>query len=128
MRGEFPVSNAGIRAAYEFLESGLTQLGHSRTVVHRMCVILDEHCANMIRHDSTLTEDTRFSVDLTGADRSPKLIITDAGQAFNPLEYAAEGHAALGGQGLNVIRGLADRASYARIESENQLSIEIDEA
>ena len=125
MNGVFPVSDDGIRAAFDFLNAGLAGLGHSEAVFRRLSVILDEACSNMIRHDPTLTCANTFCIEVSVAGPCVSMTILDPGQAFDPLAQALPVNPRIGGQGLKLIRELADRARYTRSEDENRLEVEI---
>ena len=126
MRGSFPVSNAGLTAAFEFLTTSLRCSGRDETLAHRFSVILDEICANMIRHDTTLDEATQFDLDLTLTGTGAVLVISDPGQPFNPLEFRHAVQPEVGGHGITLIKGLSSAVSYARRDDRNELTVVIE--
>lgn len=126
MRDEFPVSNDGIKAAFEFIAETVASLGVGETIAHRLSIVVDELCANMIRHDKTLTGDSKFSLTVQSIGPDIVLVVRDPGQPFNPLEYVAKDVPEIGGHGINLVKGLATRISYARVNDENELTVAID--
>jgi anti-sigma regulatory factor (Ser/Thr protein kinase) len=125
MRRDFPVSSAGIRAAFDFIGESVARLGRDAAVAHRLSIIVDEVCANMIRHDGSLTEGDRFSLEVAEESAATVLVISDPGRPFDPLKHRAEPAAGTGGHGLALIRGLSSRACYERIGARNRLTVSI---
>jgi anti-sigma regulatory factor (Ser/Thr protein kinase) len=128
MRREFALSSAGMAAAFDFIARTVAGQGRDAAVAHRLSVIVDEACANLIRHDGSLTEADRFSLELTEEGAATVLVICDHGRPFNPLEHRAHeprARADLGGHGLELIRGLASRVSYQRAGACNRLTVAI---
>ena len=125
MRGTFPVSNSGIRAAFEFLEAGLNKLGHSGPMLQRLSIMLDELCANMIRHDPKLNAQSDFTIELGEDDDAIVMTVLDPGQPFDPLDHTVTLGADGGGRGLLLIHSLSTEADYQRIEDQNRLRIVI---
>ena len=126
MKADFAVSNDGIASAFEFIAESILKLNCDISFAHRLSVILDELCSNMIRHDETLTEESNFSVELHCLENSVSMQVRDAGQAFNALEYTQTEVPDIGGQGVNLIRGLASQASYSREAGQNVVTVSID--
>ena len=125
MRREFPVSSAGLSAAFDFVAEAVESEGRDRTVAHRLSVILDEICANMLRHDDTLGEAERFSIELQPGEDETVLVISDPGRPFNPLEHRPGAAPAIGGHGLALIRGLSSSVLYERVEGRNRLTVAV---
>lgn len=127
MRQRFPVSNAGLAAAFKFLNVTLREMECDGALAHSFSVVLDEICANMIRHDPTLEETTTFALVLSPAGRGAELVISDPGQPFNPLDFRHKEQPEIGGHGITLIKGLASAVHYARIGDENHLTVTINE-
>jgi anti-sigma regulatory factor (Ser/Thr protein kinase) len=128
MRREFPVSSAGLSAAFDFVAEAVARWGGPAAVAHRISIIVDEVCANMLRHDDSLTDAQRFSLELMpgGPGRAETvLVISDPGRPFNPLEHRAGRPAEIGGHGLALIRGLSSSVRYERIDGCNRLTVSI---
>ena len=123
MRQSFAVSNAGLTAAFGFLEEQIRGSGLDSALSHRLSVILDEICANMIRHDDTLDASKSFTLDLSTNGKAVEMIISDPGQPFNPLVYRHTEQPEIGGHGITLIKGLASAVSYHRTETENRLTV-----
>ena len=126
MTGEFAVSNAGIALAFDLISRAVPQLGGTDTVSHRLSVVLDELCSNMIRHDDTLPEDALFAVQLSRDGDHIVLTISDPGQPFNPFEYTHAQVPEIGGQGISLIKGLSSSVHYSRKDGRNMVSVALD--
>jgi anti-sigma regulatory factor (Ser/Thr protein kinase) len=142
MRREFALSSAGMASAFEFIAETVALKGRDASVAHRLSVIVDEVCANAIRHDSSLSAADRFSLELIEGAAGMVLVICDPGRPFNPLEPVPapvpdpvpapvpanarrDIDAGIGGHGLQLIRGLATRVSYQRAGACNRLTVSI---
>lgn len=128
MRREFPVSNAGLSAAFDFVAEAIAREGRDHAVAQRISIIVDEICANLIRHDDSLTEAERFSLELTPGrpgDGETVLVISDPGRPFNPLEERSGPAPAIGGRGLALIRGLSSSVRYERVGGQNRLTVSV---
>ncbi len=117
---EFPVSNEGIRAALNALLSRADAAGIPRQVAHRMAVVVDEYCSNLIRHDATMSAESCFSLDLQPLTGKSILTIVENGRTFDPTTFAQSEKREIGGQGIGLMRGLAADLSY---ESDDQRNI-----
>jgi serine/threonine-protein kinase RsbW len=125
MRREFALSSAGMTAAFDFIAETVARRGLDAAVAHRLSVIVDEVCANVIRHDRSLAEADRFTLELTEDGDSMVMVISDAGRPFNPLSHRPAAPVDLGGHGLELIRGLASRIDYERAGARNRLTVSI---
>ncbi|MEO1494066.1 MAG: ATP-binding protein [Pseudomonadota bacterium] len=126
MREDFPVSNDGISAAFEFISRAVQSLGAGESIAHRMSIIVDELCANMIRHDKTLSPEMRFEIEIQFTAPRAELTISDPGQPFNPLSHVMDEQPEIGGHGIALVKGLAHALTYQRAGDRNVLSISID--
>lgn len=109
---EFPVSNVGIRAALDRLLTFADAAGIARPVAHRMAVIVDEYCSNLIRHDASTTPESRFAIAVETVDGSAVLTIRDHGVPFDPSADRPPRERDFGGQGIVLMKGLAARLEY----------------
>lgn len=123
MQGRFPVSDAGLAAAFGFVAECVSQLGFGQTVTHRLSVILDELCANMILHDPTLNDQTEFTVEVSAGDPGVRLTLSDPGQPFDPLQFRHEAQPEIGGHGITLVKGLAKSVSYDRVDNCNRMTV-----
>jgi len=119
---EFPLTDAGERAAVAALEAAVARAGFDIGVAHRLAVILDEVLANVRRHDRSIAAGDVFSLELHAGPDGMTMDITDPGAPFDPLAAPA-GPAGIGGHGLKVIKGLPDDACYARVGRRNRLRV-----
>ena len=125
MQCSFPVSKPGLAAASGFLGEAMQALGLSEAVTHRFSVILDEICANMMRHDPTLDETTSFTLDVAPVTNGARITISDPGQPFNPLEFRHAAQPEIGGHGITLIKGLSNAVSYAHSGGMNRLTVTV---
>ena len=125
MRGDFPVSNAGLGAAFEFISEFIRKSGVDEGMVHRLSVILDELCANMIRHDETLSEDTNFALEMRVEGETVHMAVSDPGQPFDPLVFRHAETPEIGGHGISLVKGLSSAVSYAREAERNVLRVSV---
>ena len=140
MRGEFALSSAGLGAAFDFISETVARRGGDAALARRLSIIVDEICGNLIRHDGSLTEAHRFTLELTddgdGKENGDAtvLVICDPGRPFDPtgrrpLEPpAGRGGASggeIGGYGLDLVRGLSSRVRYERAGECNRLTVSI---
>lgn len=128
MRRSFPVSNAGLTEAFEFLSAELPGMARAEGLAHRFAVILDEICANMIRHDISLDESTEFMLELAPHGNGASLVISDPGHPFDPLAFRHKEQPEIGGHGITLVKGLSTAVRYERCGDRNRLTIIIDEA
>jgi anti-sigma regulatory factor (Ser/Thr protein kinase) len=140
MRREFALSSAGLGAAFDFIRETVARRGGDDTVARRLSIIVDEICGNLIRHDGSLTEAHRFTLELTDDGDATVLVICDPGKPFNPTgrrpagartgdrrpdRAAGIGAAGIGGFGLDLVRGLSSRVRYERAGECNRLTVSI---
>ena len=125
MTGEFAVSNDGIAQAFDLIARSIQQLDAPDTAAQRLSVVLDELCSNMIRHDETLTPESSFSVQLGRDGDDIVLTLSDAGQPFNPFEFKHDRVPEIGGQGINLIKGLCSSVEYLRENGKNKVKVKV---
>ena len=123
MTGEFAVSNDGIAQAFDLIARSVRQLDAPETAAQRLSVVLDELCSNLIRHDDTLTSDDVFSVHMGRDGDDIVLILSDTGQPFNPFEFKHDRVPDIGGQGINLIKGLCSSVEYSRENGKNKVKV-----
>lgn len=123
MRERFCVSSTGLSQAFDFVASAIQTAGLPDSVGHRISVIIDEVCTNMIRHNAALSERNSFEVDLKPGSEQTTVTITDPGHAFDPLKDQPSETKEIGGHGIAIIRGLASEVNYQRKNDHNILTI-----
>ena len=96
--------------------------------MRRLCVVLDEHCGNMIRHDPDLDETYSFDLALAASAGEIEMQIADPGSPFDPVTFRAEPQGPVGGHGLDIIRRFAKRIAYERQYGRNLLVVVLDPA
>lgn len=122
---DFPVSNTGINAALDELIAVADAANVPRTVAHRLAVIVDEHCANLIRHDRTTGPDSRFSLTLQAVPGGAALSIRDNCGAFDPTVHVADESPTIGGHGIGLMRGLSHSLEYRHSDDGNILHVTV---
>ena len=125
MTGEFPVSNAGIAGAFDLIARAVQQFDATDTIAHRLSVVLDELCSNMIRHDETLSPDNNFTVDVIRDGDVIALTIIDPGQRFNPFEFSHDQTPEIGGQGISLVKGLCSSVDHSYESGRNKVKVTI---
>ena len=124
---EFPVSNEGIRDALDWLLGQADEQGIARPVAHRMAVIVDEYCSNLIRHDPAVNAESLFVVNVEARDRVGLLRISENATPFDPTRYRREETRQIGGQGIVLMNGLATRLQYRSENGKNLFEAEVSE-
>ena len=125
---EFPISNAGMASAFETIAATVGELGFPEAASHRLAVILDELCSNMIRHDDTLTDSDSFAIDVRRDGTLIVFTITDPGQPFNPFEHVHAEKPEIGGHGISLVKGLSCGVEYTREDGRNKVTVRINPA
>lgn len=126
MSQSFPVSSGGLAHAFEFVRHAIVELRLNEALAHRISVILDELCSNMIRYDDTLTPETAFDVTLTRRDADLLLRISDPGQPFDPLAHQHHEIPEIGGHGISLVKGLSETIAYSREQGCNVLTMTLE--
>ncbi len=116
---KFPISDDGIRAGLDALLASADQSGVARSIAHRLAVIVDEYCSNLIRHDKAVNSGSYFHVDLTSVPGGAMVSIRDSASAFDPTTHLVRKSGDIGGQGISLIRGLSARLDYRTDEGGN---------
>ncbi len=95
----------------------------------RLLIILEELFTNTVRYGYP-ADAPRGRVEVALAARPGQIEIdfSDDGLAFDPLSYRPDknrgaGELAPGGHGLEIVRGLVDRARYRREGGRNRLAL-----
>ena len=93
-------------------------------------IAIDETATNVIRHGASNESEAQLRVRLRHDDQRIELTLEDNGRTFNPVEdqgkpeYDADQEVApVGGLGLSLIQGLAERLSYRYRSGWNRLTI-----
>lgn len=122
-----------VRRASDWLEASARALGVPEDDVGRLVSCLNEALANIISHGGAGAREAPVRLGLRvsrePAGHAADLALTDAGDAFNPLEHAPKARpqtlaeAEVGGLGIMMMRQFSDRMSYRRADGRNHLSI-----
>ena len=75
-------------------------------------MIVDEYCSNLIRHDSSMTSDSEFSLSLSKISGGAVIEIRDQAQPFDPTLDRGALNREIGGQGIVLMKGLSASLSY----------------
>ena len=117
---EFPISNDGIRAALDALLAEADTLGVTRATAHRLAVIVDEYCSNLIRHDDSVGPESMFDLALSAESDRVTVTIEESAGMFDPTTYHQSVPRDIGGQGIVLMRGLATALDYRSIDGSNR--------
>lgn len=109
---EFPISNDGIRAALDALLAEADTLGVTRATAHRLAVIVDEYCSNLIRHDESVGPESLFQLTLAVEPDGVTVTIEEKAGVFDPTVHRQSTPRDIGGQGIVLMRGLATALEY----------------
>lgn len=123
MAGEFPISNAGIAAAFDAITRETQAKGFPDGTAHRLAVILDELCSNMIRHDDTLSDQDSFALAVDRDGDRVLLTISDPGQPFDPFQHSHAELPEIGGHGISLVKGLSCGVEYTRNDGRNRVRV-----
>lgn len=92
-------------------------------------LILEELVLNAVDH-GTDDKSTEVGLQLTSDEEQVRIVVSDNGIAFNPLEEspvpdidAAVEDRKVGGLGVHFIKSMADSATYERLEGRNRMTI-----
>lgn len=114
----FSCSNEGMVAAQAFLESVCD--------APRPAIIMDEIVSNIVRCSGAKT----FSVDLEREAESIKMVFSDDGKAFDPVNEVAEPNLSssieergIGGLGIFMVKKMSKSVDYARRDGRNVLTV-----
>lgn len=126
-----PATLESVPKAIEFLKLCLEELGYSKKAQTKLIVIVDEIVSNIAKfayeHSSG---DVTIKVLAEQDEHDVEIAFIDEGMAFNPLIDAIRtdlGTAAakrrIGGQGIHIVKKLADEIEYERKDEKNILRI-----
>ncbi|MDE6005960.1 MAG: SpoIIE family protein phosphatase [Muribaculaceae bacterium] len=114
----------------EFLEETGEKLRWSDKTVFALNLIAEEAIVNVIEHSQVQAGNEGIEISISQDSHVLTLIITDKGEAFDPLANAPEVNTTLdaeereaGGLGIFLIRNIAHDVSYRRADDKNILSI-----
>ncbi len=101
------------------------QLGISGDISLRLQLIVEELFTNTINHGYRGNGDTPVRVSLAIDNNGVALRYVDSAPAFNPFEIGPNfaSTAEVGGQGLNLIRGLCRTCHYERQNGRNLVEL-----
>lgn len=122
---EFPISNDGIRAALDALLAEADALGVTRATAHRLAVIVDEYCSNLIRHDNSVGPESAFELALSAESDGVTVTIEEKAGRFDPTAYRELVPRDIGGQGIVLMRGLATALDYKSSDGTNRFRAKI---
>ena len=109
---QFPVTSDGIGSALDVLLAQADAAGIARPVAHRLAVIVDEYCSNLIRHDASITASSLFEMTVERVDGGAILTIRDQANPFDPTVARSAEPREIGGQGVVLMQGLAASLEY----------------
>jgi serine/threonine-protein kinase RsbW/sigma-B regulation protein RsbU (phosphoserine phosphatase) len=129
-RREFAARYASLEDTAAFAQSFCERHGFGRDVARKLALILEELLSNTIEHGFARECAAPIGVSLRATRSALTLLYEDGAPPFDPLAHDAKIAGAidaplaerpLGGLGVRLIAGLADRARYARVDNRNRL-------
>ena len=130
---ELPATTEGVAQAIEFAKRSLEEQGFPQKAQAKLAVLIDEVVSSIAKYaygSSSGDVTMRLSAEQGGHDVA--VVFVDEGVAFDPLDASrvdAEAGIAsgdFGGQGIQIIRMLADEVEYERKDGKNILRIRKD--
>lgn len=127
-----PATIESVTQAIGFLRDSLRELGHPPKVQTKFIVMVDEIFSNIAKFaygTSGGYVTIRISEERKG--EAVEMFVIDEGAAFNPLERppvdtkAAIANRQIGGQGIFIVRSLADEVGYERKDGKNVFCIRV---
>jgi len=120
---------AAIPAANEAASRWLTQRNTPPAADYFANLAIEELVTNCIKYAFDDDKEHIVQIDLNLSGHELMLTVTDDGHPFNPLEFPEPDinqpveDRPLGGLGIHLLRKMADRIEYARVENKNQLTL-----
>lgn len=133
--GPLVLSLEGTTAAFETgrqaLRKFLEDAGAGAGGLYRAELVFEELVTNIIRHAHAGSPGKRGPIQLSAGvhDAEIVLAIEDDGAPFNPLQAplapppASMKEAKLGGLGLRLVKGVARRIAYERLDRHNRVTV-----
>lgn len=129
--GELVLKNdvSQLKDLHDYLKAVAGQLGMDSSSTRKLRLAMEEAVVNVMEYAYPSGKEGFVSVKAMSNSRYLKLIITDAGVAFNPTE-ALRADTTLsvedrpvGGLGILLVRELMDSINYERIDGKNILTL-----
>lgn len=120
-------STEGMQKVAAFVEENLGRSGCSADVLAKMMIATDEIVANVFSYSNS--PDLRVDFSCEGHPAVVRLVFSDSGKPYNPLEHsdpdinASLEDRPIGGLGILIVKNLADEVRYCREDNRNILSI-----
>ncbi len=122
---ELDATEASAARAAAFVEERMIENGIDMKTVYRMNIVVDEIYSNIIRYSGA----TYASIACHAADGRIKLVFTDNGKFYNPLD-TKEPDVTLdadertpGGLGIFIVKKTADKVDYEYKDKKNVLTV-----
>ena len=104
-------------------------LGYDREFTGDVKLILEEIIVNIIKHgyDNSPEKPIQLTVEMEAGQWM--MTVQDEGKPFNPLDYdnlnkgKSLDEMTIGGQGIHLVKQIADRIDYKRTFDKNQLKV-----
>lgn len=122
-----PADLSQLAVVRDFVEANATKAGFDETQVYKMTLAVDEACSNLIRHSFAQDNSQNICVEIEFCNPQFKIIISDNGVPFNPLEFATPNMTEYlnkfkrGGLGIHIIKSVMDDVLYSSGNNQNTL-------
>jgi serine/threonine-protein kinase RsbW len=112
-----------------WLDDAFREAGTPPTLADDVKLCLNEAVSNAILYGFDGIADPRIDIELTLDEARAMALVADNGSPFDPMNWPTREkpesleEAATGGFGLQLLRTIAGRIEYARVDEENRLRI-----
>ena len=118
-----------LQAITETILDSCQNIGYDREFTGDVRLILEEVVVNIIKHgyDSSPEQPIDLAIEMDPGQWV--MTVEDNGKPFNPLEYHNPNNGKsfdemnIGGQGIHLVKQIADRIDYKRTINKNQLIV-----
>ncbi len=116
---------------YKEIEAITLEHGFTEEVQNNLCLCMDEVFSNIVNYayDDNAEHNIDIIFDLNAPTKEIKIIITDDGKPFNPVNAASPDFTIdlfereIGGLGIFIVTNIMSKVEYSRIESLNRLEM-----
>lgn len=126
----FPACSASLPALMEFVARRAEALGLPRGTNLRLQLVAEELFTNTFRHGQCLADGAAATVQIEPAGADVELTYEDAERAWNPLDTLNPellklplAQRPVGGLGVALIDGFAERVQYERVQDRNRVRV-----
>ena len=118
-----------IPPASELAAAWLLSRGAPDSHIHFVRLAIDEVVSNCVKYGYADSHEHHIEIELGFERETLEIVFIDDGRAFNPLDHPAPDTSLpveerpIGGLGIHLLRKMADRLEYRRVEGRNRLAL-----